>query len=80
MQRIGKQIQLTVTEEMDIRMGEIAKKQKKSKAEIYRTMAGLGLDIYGDFEKTGVVKFADFTVKAHEMLKHWKSKRQLSLF
>ncbi len=80
MQRIGKQIALTVSEEMDERMREIGKKQNVSKAEAYRKMANLGLEVYGDFEKSGVILFADLAIKAKEMLKFWQGKKQPRLF
>ena len=81
MQRIGKQIRITVSFEMDDKVGEIAKRLKTSKANIYRNMTGVGLDLYSDFEKVGLVKLVEFVEKARDAgQKYFIKGKQPSLF
>ncbi len=80
MQKIGKQIRITVTEFQDQRIEMIAKKHEISKACAYRNMIDAGLDLHDDFEKVGAFKIVDFVGKVHEMSKHWTNRRQLKLF
>jgi len=80
MQKIGKQIHLTVTPEQEERVTKISKRLNISKAHVYRNMIDVGLDFYDDLEKVGVVKIYDFTAKVRKISKEWQERRQLKLF
>ncbi len=80
MQKIGKQIQLTVTEKQEERIGKIAKRHNIPKAKVYRNMIDVGLDLYDDFEVIGMVKIIEFSGKVRKMSKHWHERKQLKLF
>ena len=80
MQKIGKVVQITVSEEMDNRVKEIAEKHGVSRAKIYRNMTEFGLDVYNDLEKIGFGKLADITRKMKELVKNFRNERQLKLF
>jgi len=80
MQRIGKQIRLTVTDAQEERIKIIAKRHGIPKARVYRNMIDVGLDLYDDFEKIGVYKLVEFTEKAKDLGKGIFSSRQKTLF
>ena len=80
MQRIGKQIRITVSFEMDDRVAVVAKRLGTSKANIYRNMTETGLDLYDDFEKIGVVKLVEFVEKTRVLAKDILLKKQPTLF
>jgi len=80
MQRIGKQIQLTVTDQQEERIGKLAKKYDLPKAQIYRNMIDVGLDLHDDLEKVGFGKMKIFTDKVTEIFSEWRMSRQKRLF
>ena len=80
MQRIGKQIALTVTEEQQEKVAKIAKRHNLKRAQVYRKMMDLGLGVYDNLEKVGVVKMGEITEKAEKMTKDFVSKKQRKLF
>jgi len=80
MQKIGKVVQITVTEEMDARIKEISEKHGVSKAQIYRNMIEVGLDLYNDLEKLGFGKLAEITNKMKESVGALRRQKQPKLF
>jgi len=80
MQRIGIQIRLTVTEEQERRIARLAKKYGLKKAQVYRNMIDVGLDLHDDLEKMGFGKLMVFTDKVQEIFKEWRMSRQGRLF
>lgn len=80
MQRIGKQIRITVTDLQEERVQAIAKKHNISKANVYRNTIDVGLDLYDDLERMGAVQITEIGTRAKEIFKHWKARKQRKLF
>ncbi len=80
MQRIGSQIALVVSQSQIEKVTRIAKRHGIPKSQVYRNMIDVGLELYEDMEKIGVVKIVEFTGKVKEMSKDWQNKKQPKLF
>ncbi len=80
MQRIGKQIRITVTDLQEERIERIAKRHNLPKAQVYRNMIDAGLDLYDEFESVGVVQMLDFVERVKGLASDIKRIKQPSLF
>ena len=80
MQRIGSQIALTVSDSQKDRVRAIANRLDIPKAQVYRNMIDVGLDLYDELEAIGVVKLVEFTRKVKEVSKDLRKKKQPTLF
>ena len=75
--KIGTQISLIISDEIQAEVERIAKKRKRSKADIYRMMITLGIDCHQDLEKIGIIAAVDFAYYVKDAVKK-KSKENSS--
>ena len=79
MQKIdGKPINFVIDHETLKKVDRVAERAGKTRSETIRSLLSLGCDIYGDFEKVGIVSLASVVSKALEKIKEGKG--QLKLF
>jgi len=86
MQKIGdavSQIGVRITDEDRARLQRIAKRQKpgheQKLADVSRKMLLLGIDVYEDLEKCGIVRVVEFVDEVKRTMREAKRPRQLSI-
>jgi len=79
MQKIdGEKLQLIVPEEMISRIQRVGERLHLTRSETMRNMMDVGLTIFEDFEKVGIIRFAEIIGKTKKALR--REVGQQSLF
>lgn len=86
MQKISEEsVQITVVLSKDdrTRLERIAKRQSKGKesklSDIARNMLSFGIDVYEDFERTGLIRVVEVFQEARQGFKEMRTPKQLSI-